>query len=274
MKRVLVALDARRINIQVVDFACYIARLTRSKLTGVFVESGQPSEDVAATDSSNTDEGPFVITGSTNLLVENRRAFREACCNREINCTLYREEPVTVSDFIKETRFAELLVLDPEMSFKERKEQIPTDFVKEVLAHSECPVVLSPVNFYGIDEVLFAYDGSAEAVFAIKQFIYLFPEYSEKKITVLQINDADNNNFTEKTKIEELLQLHYAGIRFELLHGKPADELFGYLLGKKNRFVVMGAFGRSILSGMFKRSTAELIISALNLPVFITHHKY
>jgi nucleotide-binding universal stress UspA family protein len=36
---------------------------------------------------------------------------------------------------------------------------------------------------------------------------------------------------------------------------------------------VMGAFGRSMLSGFFKHSTAELIIKTVNLPVFVAHHK-
>ncbi|MBO9201579.1 MULTISPECIES: hypothetical protein [Niastella] len=52
-----------------------------------------------------------------------------------------------------------------------------------------------------------------------------------------------------------------------------ADELFGYLPEKKNVFVVMGAFERNMLSGLFRASTAEIIIKTINVPVFIAHHK-
>jgi nucleotide-binding universal stress UspA family protein len=204
---------------------------------------------------------------------DNIHLFREACANRETNCSVHFDRMVPLDDLIKESRFAELLIVDPDMSFKEKKEEIPSCFIKSVLAESECPVVLAPFDFHAIEEILLAYDGSAASVYAIKQFTYLFPELTGKKITVLQVNEAGNNGFSEKGKIEGLLKLHYQRIEFQLLHGKAADELLGYLLGKKNIFVVMGAFGRSMLSGLFKHSTAELIIKTINVPVFIAHHK-
>jgi hypothetical protein len=162
--------------------------------------------------------------------------------------------------------------VDPEMSFGGTGGGMPTRFIKEVLAKSECPVVIAPFSFYGIDEVLFAYDGSASSVFAIKQFIYLFPELADKKVTILQVLENDNETIVEKEKIGELLQQHYSNIGFQSLHGKAGDELFGHLIKKKNVFVVMGAFGRGMFSGFFKHSTGELIIKTINLPVFIAHH--
>jgi hypothetical protein len=47
--------------------------------------------------------------------------------------------------------------------------------------------VLAPAEFTGIDEIIFCYDASKSAVFAIKQFSYLFPEFSTKKLTVLEV---------------------------------------------------------------------------------------
>lgn len=262
MKRVLVAIDARQVNIHVIDFACYMAKLTHSRLTGVFLDTLVPEPVYSEP-----------MTGKDNLTAESVRLFREACTNRGTNCSVCNEITIAPSDIIKESRYAELLIIDPDMSFKDRKEEVPSAFIKEVLAKSECPVILAPYNFYGIDEIVFAYDGSAGSVYAIKQFIYLFPEYSSKKITVLQVNENGGDLFSGKDHIGELLQLHYSSIGYQLLQGKAADELFGYLLGKKNIFVVMGAFGRSMLSGLFRHSTAELIIKTINMPVFIAHHK-
>lgn len=252
MKKVLVAIDAGQININELDFACFIAKLTHSKLIGVFFENDE--------------------TLGEKLFDENISLFREACNNRGANCSIHLDRGIPVSDIIKESRFAELLIIDPGMSFKGKKEEVPTGFIKEVLTRSECPVVLAPFNFYGIDEILFAYDGSASSVFAIKQFTYLFPELTDKKVTILQINEKEDELLIEKDKIGELLQMHYSSIGFHMLHGKASDELFGYLLGKKNIFVVMGAFGRGMLSGFFKHSTAELVVKTMNLPVFIAHH--
>jgi hypothetical protein len=273
MKRVLVAIDARQVNMNELDFACYIAKLTHSKLTGVFLDNAQFHEKVAEPTYSEPDRKTAALKERAISFEENIQLFRDACTNRGTNCSVYNQMQLPAIDIIKESRYAELLVIDPEMSFKEKKEEIPSTFIREVLAKSECPVVLAPYNFYGIDEILFAYDGSAGSVYAIKQFIYLFPELTGKKITVLQVNETGDDSFAGKDKISELLQLHYSGVGFKLLQGKAADELFGYLLKKKNLFVVMGAFGRSMLSGLVKHSTAELIIKTINLPVFIAHHK-
>ena len=273
MKRVLVAIDANQVNVNLLDFACFIAKLTHSKLTGIFLDKIKIAKEPVKEMAYGAQRSVSAETGEkVKLFDEGARLFTETCNNRGANCSLHHDEGSPVVDIIKESRFAELLIVDPEMSFKEKKE-IPSGFIKEVLAKSECPVVLAPFSFYGIDEILFAYDGSPASVFAIKQFIYLFPELTGKKVTVLQVNEHGDNAFTEKNKVGELLQMHYSSIGFQLLHGKASDELFGYLLGKKNVFVVMGAFGRSMLSGFFKHSTAELILKTINLPVFIAHHK-
>jgi len=73
-------------------------------------------------------------------------------------------------------------------------------------------------------------------------------------------------------KIKEWLAVHYKEICFEVLQGNAKEELFSYLLPKKNAIVVMGSYGRSSLSLLFKKSTADLILKTTNLPLFITHH--
>lgn len=274
MKRILVAIDTNQVNVNLLDFACFTAKLTHSRLTGIFLDKIEIAEEPVQ--EMTYGSGVSVSakrSEKVKLFNDGNRLFTEACNNRGANCSLHHDEGSPVVDIIKESRFAELLIVDPEMSFKEKREEIPSGFIKEVLAKSECPVVLAPYSFNGIDEILFAYDGSPASVFAIKQFIYLFPELAEKKVTVLQVNEHGDDAFIEKNKIGELLQMHYSSIGFKLLHGKASDELFGYLLGKKNVFVVIGAFGRNMLSGFFKHSTAELILKTINLPVFIAHHK-
>ncbi len=39
-KKILLAMDAMNLNTNVIDFGCYIARLTHSRLTGIFLEVG------------------------------------------------------------------------------------------------------------------------------------------------------------------------------------------------------------------------------------------
>jgi hypothetical protein len=272
MKKILVAIDANQINMNVLDFACFVAKLTHSKLIGVFLDTAEGSHGSQFAGSHQEIEVQQ-RTAKRKLSDESVNRFTEACNNRGSNCSIHLDKGVPFAEIINESRFAELLIVDPEMSFGGRKGGVPTGFIKDVLAESECPVVIAPFSFYGIEEILFAYDGSASSVFAIKQFIYLFPELTDKKVTVLQVLENDNDTIAEKEKIGELLQQHFSNIGFQSLHGNASDELFGHLIKRKNIFVVMGAFGRGMFSGFFKHSTGELIIKTINLPLFIAHHK-
>ena len=278
MEKILLAVNPACIDMNALDFACYIARLTRSKLTGVFLE-GEPelekmvAKRVPSAMSSNAveKENAVCTTGSKTLCEEPLRFFKEACANRTVSCNVHRDRSVPVYEIIGESRFADLLIVSAETSFEKHGETMPTRFVKDVLTYAECPVIVAPRDFNAIDEIVFTYDGSASSVFAIKQFTYLFPGLDDKKATVLHVNEHNNWDTGEKKKIGELLKPHYSIINFRHLQGKPKDELFGYLLGQENLFVVMGAFGRNMVSRLLRSSNAELILKAVDLPVFITH---
>ena len=273
MEKILVAIDVNQVNTNALEFACYLANLTNSKLIGVFLEDGEAAK--APVTESVSESGSGLLPGTkeqVNQYDKNIHLFTEICRKNQTNCSIHFDQGLPVTGIIKESRFADLLIVDPEMSLRSKKEGTPTVFIKEVLAKSECPVVIAPFNFNKIDEIVFAYDGSQSAVFAIKHFTYLFPELTDKKITILQVNEKDNQPFVERERIGELLQTHYSAIGYHRLFGNAGNELYAYLRSKKDVFVVMGAFGRSMLSDFFKHSTAELIVETINLPVFIAHH--
>lgn len=234
MNKVLVVLNAAAAKTNALDFACFITKLSSSTLSVLVVETDQVDTSQQA-DSRNT------------VLFEN------FCQSNEVNTSVQRLSNPSLEDIILETRFADMLIADPEMSLGDSHEGSPTRFIKELLAKSECPVILAPLSFDGIDEILFAYDGGKSAVFAIRQFTNLFPELTDKKIIVLQVNEPPSGEaVTEREKIQKLLQLHYTSIGFTILHGNSSDELFKYLLGRRNIFVVLGAL--------------ELIITCLMIP--------
>src|SRR6185312_1253519 len=86
-----------------------------------------------------------------------------------------------------ECRYADLLIIDPAISFTEDK-NIPTKFVLQLLKQAECPVLIAPEEYNEIEEIVLAYDESKSSVFAIKQFYYHMPELVNKKMTVLHID--------------------------------------------------------------------------------------
>ena len=68
--------------------------------------------------------------------------------------------------------------------------------------------VIAPFSFYGIDEIMLAYDGSASSVYAIKQFAYLFTELTSN-LTLLTFVARNNEELPHKINIEELAARHY-----------------------------------------------------------------
>ncbi|BAV06861.1 hypothetical protein SAMN05421788_102505 [Filimonas lacunae] len=278
MEKILVTMDATKLNRNLLDFAAYVARLTHSKITGVFLESPEAEEIVPVRKSVlGMPYVDSIVAGNlpevkerNKLYNENVKLFKEACDTRGIPYSLCYNH--CLADIITESRFADVLIVDAEMSFNSQYDGTPSSFIKEVLAKAECPVIIAPFHFTAIEEILFAYDGSMSCVFAMKQFTYLFPELADKKIRVLEVNAHKDSEITQRNKVGEWLKMHYSCIGFELLHGNASTSLLQQLLGKQNTFVVMGAFGRNMLSGFFKHSTAELVIRTIDLPVFIAHH--
>jgi hypothetical protein len=275
MKKILLALDADHVDTELIHFACNIATLSNSTLTGYFL--CEPKEDTVVNMAFGMPYVETVVTQGPTVTEQKQLAyiqqFERTCVVRGIRCQVLNNSARFAAEaIIEESRFADLVIVQAGLSFEKKLEESPTALVKQILAEAECPVLVAPLSQTVIEEIVFAYDGSRSAVFAIKQFTYLFPELADKKAIVLQVNKDDSFPVTDKEKLGKWLRMHYSGIGFKVVKGKPAEELYAHLLGKQNTIVVMGAFGRGWLSEIFKPATAGLLLKTINLPFFITHH--
>ncbi|SDG40416.1 hypothetical protein ACRQ5D_24240 [Mucilaginibacter sp. P25] len=277
MKKIMLALNAEKPDPQSVAFGVYLARLTGSQLCGIFLEDQTPTHEAGVkfaygsvyVETIDADEEPIKAFKEKAAQL-NIRVFKEACEAQGINCRVHRDQGVPQTELINESRYADVLVSGPVL-FASSALEMPAGFVKTLLAKSECPVIIAPHHTHPINKILFAFNGSASALFAIKQFTYLFPELKDTELVVMQVDEDAVFNEEQKEKLYEYLRVHYRLINFKDLRGKPKDELFDYSLRENNACLVMGAYGRNWLSKFFKDSTAELIIKLNNLPVFITH---
>jgi nucleotide-binding universal stress UspA family protein len=276
MEKILFAIDAVNIDMTALDFACYIGRLTHSKITGVFLENLVSREEVVVKAiHSGVEEGSdfFYESYDKAMVIEKNIAFfKEACENRSLKYNIHRDRGVPAQEIIQESRYADLIIVDAATSFRKTHEGAPSEFVKDMLREAECPVIIAPESFNGIDEIVFTYNGSKSSVFAIKQFTYLFPELDDKKIMVLQINKEGLWAHPDKYNFKEWMRNHYSSVGFEVLKGDTDDKLFDYLFKRKNVFIVMGAYGRSAISRFFQGSHADMIIKTVTQPVFIAHY--
>ena len=278
MKKILLAIDAAGPDMAALDFACYLGRLTRSYVTAVFLENLVAEEKPVLKQAHGiryldweVDEQSDEFITRKKIVEKNIVMCREACINRGVHMKIHRDRGVPAREVIDESRYADLIVVDAATSFKKIYEGSPTEFVRDILKEAECPVIIAPERFDGIDEIVFTYNGSASSMFAIKQFTYLLPQLKDKTVTVLQVNDQPGLPLIDKYKFKEWFKEHYANIVFEEQDGTVEGVMMNYLFTRKNAFVTMGAYGRGAVSLFFKRSHADLLIKTVTQPIFITH---
>lgn len=278
MEKILIAVDAAGMEKNTVEFACYLGRLTRSKITGLFLENMLSTSDRVLQEAVDYDSRKQPLgnrienyENRKELIEKNISLFKEKCIGEETLCQVHRNRGLPEKEVVMESRFADLLVIDPETSFTPGYRGAPTAFTRYVLKNAECPVVVSPKSCTAVEEIVFAYDRSASSVFAMKQFTYLFPQLHNKKVTILQVSETGQWEDADKYIFSEWLKDHYGDLHFEALKGDTETALLDYLLRKKDIFLVMGSYGRNNLSLIFKHSRSRLLISTVNLPIFIAH---
>ena len=274
MEKILFITDGLKLDQSALEFTCYLARFSRSTVTGIFLENMLANvKPVLEKITSGVFQGSEQRAFETKkeIIAASRNSFLDICRRNSVRCNIHNDLGIPVSEVVAESRHADLAVVSPNLSFDSKEEAAPSRFVKILLEEAECPVIIAPDSFKEIEEIVFTYNGSASSVFAIKQFTYLFPNLEDIRTIILQVNDKP---WTEKEKnnFKGWLENHYSALGFEVLAGNIETALYNWIQHRENAIVVMGAYGRSKISQFFRRSTAEMLIRKPGHPVFITHY--
>lgn len=278
MEKIILALDNRNIDENALRFACHLTRLTHSRLTGFFLERQVVDEQILfAQSEEKTLIDAIVITEESNdereafLTEESIRHFTDITEKEGVHAFIEFGKGAVTSDIIGRSRFADVLVLNAATSISGYEENAPSHFVKEILLAAECPVIISPEIFNGIDNIVFCYDGSKSSVFAMKQFTYLFPEFKYTRAKVIYLNKDREFLEEDRQAVTEWLNYHYSDVEFVALGENAIEFFFNYLLQKRNDLVVMGAYGRGLLASFFKNEGKQTYRTT-SLPIFISHY--
>lgn len=276
MEKILLMMDGLDVNINTIRFACYLSRLTHSKLTGIFIENPVEQEEITIARAETADtlvESIYVKKtreDNERIKEENIHIFQDVVEQEDIETFIDADETLTTIDVVHKTRFSDILVIDGK-AFQELYEEVPNSFVKEVLQEAECPVVIAPEEFDSIDDIVFCYNGMKSSVFAMKQFTYLFPELRNKRVKVINLSSDQEISEDDEKAITGWLGYHYKDVEFTTLGNDALNAFFTYLLKKKNDFVVMGAYGKGLLAAFFE-TRAEERARTTRLPLFIAHY--
>lgn len=175
--------------------------------------------------------------------------------------TIRENIPETIVD---ETAFADLVLCDVFMRGRYFS-------MNSIISSALCPVMLVPRETPLFREIIFTYDGSASGIHAIKQFTYLFPWCADYKVYLVSVIPINIQQMEYDAQVREWISLHYPNAEVVILKGEVKSEISEFINAGKSNLVVMGAFGRSALSRLFKDSLANVVLERTGAHLFIAH---
>ncbi len=151
MQKILLIMNAENPKLACIQFAASMASLSKSNLTGVFVQNtiyedapavktlgGTPYVEEITTDMLQSEEERMNLQQSIQL-------FKNNCSERGIDFSVHKDKGIAIQEAILESRFADYIIADAGISFvKDKQEAIPSSFLKLLLRESECPVMIAP----------------------------------------------------------------------------------------------------------------------------------
>ena len=273
MKKVLLALDGAHFPKGAFELISEWHRKEPLLLTGVFLSPIDVSKIVAYTGLEAVPMMPSVVEGEYGeQIAKNIHLFEERCQEEGLEYRIHNDaENLPLASLIQESRFADLILLSRESFFSNINSEQPNEYMQELLKKSECPVLLVPEEYKTPDRIILLYDGEASSVFALKQFSYLFPELTSLPTTLMKVSRKPEDELPNRESIAELAARHFSDLTLYDMTMENKAQLTNWLTEEESGWVVMGAYGRSLFSTLFKKSFADELINSVRLPLFITH---
>ncbi len=273
MKKILLAFDGSHFAKTAFEFACRLNETAPIFLTGAFL----PLADLSASWSYAPGGGtPFIPTlekDTTEQIERNIKTFELECYLKNIKCRVHKHPyDAALSELRKETRFTDLLILDSGTFYEQTSQEFPNEYLKMAVHDAECPSLLIPEGAAFPESIVLAYDGSENAVFAIKSFCYLFPEFSNKKAILVHVTSGKKAHIPDLPFIEELATRHFTDLTIHTLETMQGKSFDAWLAAINAPILVCGSFARPELSQLFKKSFADKVLNDHRIPVFIAHH--
>jgi hypothetical protein len=273
MKKILIAFEGKNYSEGVLQFARILNQKNPILLTGTFLPQMNYANlwSYSGGGLTGTDFVPLLEDSDAETIKNNIKRFESYCRTNQIKHRVHKDYfNFALPELKNESRFADLLIISSEIFYEQAGTTELNDYLKEALHDMECPVIVVPEKFTFPENNILAYDGSEASVYAIKQFAYLFPELTKNPTMLVYGDEKNQHNIPDEANIRELSIHHYPEISFKA--GIFPEKLFGDWVDQmKSSIVISGAFGRSTLSMLFKKSFITEVISDHRLPVFIAH---
>ncbi len=274
MKKILLAFDGNHFSNAALEFARKLNQQEPIMLTGAFL----PQVDYANLWSysggamAGTSYVPLVEDADAEAVKENIQRFEEFCKKNNIQYSVHKDYfDFAIPELRKESKFADLMIISSEVFYEQAGTDSPNEYLKEIMHEASCPVLVIPEKFEFPQSNILSCDGSESSIYAIKQFAYLFPSFTRNESVLAYAKDSWEDDMPNEKNVTELVASHFPNYTVIRLSDNNKTFFANWLWERKNSIVVSGAFGRSELSMLFRKSYITTVISDHRLPVFIAH---
>jgi nucleotide-binding universal stress UspA family protein len=279
MNKVIAAFDGLKISDSTIAYSIYLSKYFSAHIVAAFLADivyhgreengfGQPYEENDWTGIETYIKKEELIRKEAIKKVQQRLDAEG------VHYNIHRDEQIAIQSLIKESHFADMILIDCNESFSTWDKSKPSRFIRNLLADADCPLMIVPKEAKPIEKFVFAYDGSPASVYAIRHFTYLFHVLPTQQVEIMMVTTEEHStHFPEHELLKELLKRRYKVVAQSLIRSEyPADAMADYFLSeKKNCMVVLGAYQRSSFSRWLQQSTADILIEKLEIPLFIAH---
>lgn len=260
MKKIVAVLDPIDNPWPVITFSTHLAKNDEASVRLVFLTLSEEVDynypypnDLSTAEDFTTRKN--ISDSNAQLIDDNTHLFKQECERAQI--IFIAEKNISSEELINKTEEADILVADE-----------GTGFLKKVLPHIHCPALIAGEDHLP-EKVVLMFNKSDNSKLAIESYISLLPQFQKLPTFLLSINPDDekeNENYLNK------LESSFEDISLRSLYGKVENQMEGFLSGLSGHIlVIMGAFGRSEISGFFHKSRAKSVMKIKNVSLFIAH---
>lgn len=279
MKNIIAAFDGLKYAECTEQYAINIAKQTNTHLVGVFLDD--PTYNSFKINEVIDDKD--FSTNKINKLEEKDKAtryeaasnFAKACEHAKLEFSVHHDHKIALQGLKQESVYADLIMIAANETLTHYEEKSPTRFIRDLLADTQCPVIVLPHKFRAIEKIILLYDGEPTSVYAIKMFSYLLPQLKHLDTEVISVKHLDDTMHLPNNKLmKEFMKRHYPNATYTLMKGWAEEEIVSHLkLQEENTLIILGAYRRGAVSRWFKESMADILMRNVNLPLFIAHNK-
>jgi len=272
MKKILVVFDGVHFPSSTLDFALEMNSREPITLTGIFLPSVDYADVMNYAWYGNTLTSLYLkeYENDAEAIKKNIAEFETFCKDHHIRYKVHKDmQQSVVKELHKETRYADLLVLSSAHFYENLGEMIQEEYLKDTLHKAECPVLLLPGSYTRPDNIIFAYDGSSTSMHAMRQFIYLFPHWTELNTLVTYI-DEGSNDIPDLSLIKEYTAQYFSKLAYYKLDTGPKAYFNTWVKDKGASILVSGSYGRSAFSELFRKNFLK-DMKEQEMPLFIAH---